>query len=263
MTLALIAIAPADCHASLTAAAASTGWPSEPRLSSVLVRAGPLVALAESDPGEPATRDDLARAALRFQACLTCLHSAATILPLRFRSLHADTGSIERALTLRADHLLGALARLDGLEEWRLVHLAATERDTPDTSRATGPSNASSPHSTAISDHGHTPTQSLPPGTRHLLEIKRRYQAVDAPTQRLRQLMTDDLSPLAALASATRVDGPSTLLPHAGAALLVPRADRATFVDTYSNVRQSLRASLLLSGPWPAMSFVEHDAHTG
>jgi hypothetical protein len=251
VTLALIAIAPADAHARLTAAAASTGWPSEPRLSSVLVHAGPLVALAESDPGEPASRDDLARAALRFQACLTCLHSAATILPSRFRSLHADTGSIERALTLRADHLLDALARLDGLEEWRLVHVAATALDTRDAPLA------------PIATHTHASTTRLPPGTRHLLEIKRRYQAVDAPTQRLRQLMTGDLSPLAALASATRVDGPSTLLPHAGAALLVPRADRATFVDAYSNVRQSLRASLLLSGPWPAMSFVEHDAHTG
>jgi len=178
----------------------------------------------------PEARMDVLNA---FQSCVESLHRAMALVPARFGAVD-DPEEVRRFLLARDAHLRAVLDQVDGCDEWSLrvrLEPVAAAATTPEPAGGTA-------------------------GAAYLRTRKTAFELADGVPARLVELCRDGFGPMVALARATRLEGPGKAVLMPGVHLLVPRERRDKLEKAFADVARNTPEKVMLTGPWPAYSFV-------
>lgn len=183
----------------------------------------------------------------RFQSIVEALHRAGPLVPAGFASALDDEAALQRVLRVRERALVKRLALIDGCDEW-------TIRVRPPQAPAAAPVSPASPTGPPAD-----PTGAAAHGAAYLRARREHYDRAAGIPPGLRELVAGPLALVAALARVHRLEGPSEAVPLPAVHLLVPRESAHRLRAAAVDAERALGSPVLLTGPWPAFNFAEHD----
>jgi hypothetical protein len=187
----------------------------------------------------PGARLEVLRA---FQTAVTALHERAALVPARFGSI-GEADEVRRVMAGRDTHLHATLDLIEGCEEWS-VRVRGQARG-----EATGDEPAVL-----------APAGEVQAGRAYLRRRKEAFDHADGVSPELVELCRGALRELVGLARATRLEGANGTVGMPGVHLLVPRDERGEVGRVFGEALRAMGGRALLTGPWPAYSFVDATA---
>jgi hypothetical protein len=200
------------------------------KASVVEIRTGDLVAIVSSHPDEPVTTD--ADSLWEHEEVVEALMHSRSIVPARFGTVFASESSLVDAVRSASQELHDNLERVRGCVEYGLRVMEPFEGNNVTVD----------------------PPGSPPNGKAYMRSLLARNRVKEDRTARAKQL-SEQLTFEKDVRDRRVVIAPSprTLL---SISYLVARVEEGSFVDRLNAAKQDSPISMLLTGPWPAYSFV-------
>jgi hypothetical protein len=196
----------------------------------VEIRTGDLVAIVSAHPDEPVSAD--ADSLWAHEEVVEALMPSRSVVPARFGTIFATESSLVDAVRTASRELHDGLERVRDCVEYGLRVMDPSEAKGPS---ADQPSSASS-------------------GKAYMQSLLTRNRVTGSRTARAKELLEEfTFDPDVRDRRVVIAPSPRTLL---SISYLVERGKEGSFVDRLNSAKSDSSLPLLLTGPWPAYSFV-------